>query len=61
MMPGPPVAYVSIHSWRHLADLQRFREGGGSRNKQRIAEVGATLQRFTGALVAEYPLHSGRG
>ena len=59
--PGPPVVYLSIHSWRHLADLHQFREEGGRLNEQSLAEVGATLERFTGALVAEYPLLSGRG
>lgn len=58
---GPAVTYVSVHSWRQLSDLQRFREEAGIFNEQRLAEVGATLDRFTGALVAEYPLTSTRG
>lgn len=58
---GPAVTYVSLHSWRQLSDLQRFREEAGQLNEQRLAEVGATLDRFTGALVAEYPLTTTRG
>jgi hypothetical protein len=30
-------------------------------NEQLLAGVGATLDRFTGALVAEYPSTTGRG
>lgn len=51
-----PTLYLSVHSWRRLTDLQRFRDEAGALNETRLAEVGATLERFTGALVAEYPL-----
>ena len=56
-----PMMYVSLHSWRHLSDLQRFRTEAGPLNEQRLAEVGATLERFTGGLVAEYPLIGASG
>jgi len=56
-----PVMYLSIHSWRHLSDLERFRSTSGHVNERRLAEVGAMLERFTGALIAEYPVLSTRG
>ena len=45
-----------VHRWRHLVDLERFRQDTGRRQDQRMAELGATLERFTGVLVAQYPL-----
>lgn len=57
----PPITYLSIHSWRLTSDLQRFRSETGALNERRLAEVGATLDRFTGALVAEYPKLTARG
>jgi hypothetical protein len=44
---GPSVMYVSFHRWRHLSDLQQFRSEAGTLNEQGLAEVGATLDRFT--------------
>jgi hypothetical protein len=45
-----------VHRWRHLGDLERFRQDTDRREDQRLSELGATLERFTGVLVAQYPL-----
>jgi heme-degrading monooxygenase HmoA len=54
-----PPRYIVVHRWRHLGDLERFRQDTGRREDQRLAELGATLERFTGVLVAQYPLDDG--
>jgi heme-degrading monooxygenase HmoA len=51
-----PPRYIVVHRWQHLGDLERFRQDTGRREDQRLAELGGTLERFTGALVAQYPL-----
>ena len=51
-----PPRYIVVHRWHQLADLERFRRDTSQREDRRLSELGATLERFTGALVAQYPL-----
>jgi hypothetical protein len=46
------------HSWRRLDDLERFRRQAGPAHERHLATLEATIDRFTGALVAEYPAPS---
>jgi heme-degrading monooxygenase HmoA len=50
----PPI-YVVMHRWRDFADLDRFRRDISPRLQRTLADLGATLERFTGQLVAEFP------
>lgn len=50
-----PPSFVVVHQWRRLSDLERFRAEVGARHEAILAERGATLERFTGRLAAEYP------
>lgn len=50
-----PRTYLVSHSWRRLEDLERFRRETGGAHDERLATFGATIDRFTGALIAEYP------
>jgi quinol monooxygenase YgiN len=50
-----PRTYLVSHSWRRLEDLERFRREAGPAHAQRLAALGATIDRFTGVLIAEYP------
>ena len=47
--------YIVVHQWRTLADLERFRSENGVRHEAALAELSATIERFTGRLTAEYP------
>lgn len=47
---------VLVHGWRSLADLERFRARYSARSE--LARFGATTDRFTGALAAEFSIHS---
>jgi len=49
-----------VHSWRSLADLERFRVGESVRGAAALQELGATTERFTGALAAEFSAFSAR-
>ncbi|HEY3748677.1 MAG TPA: antibiotic biosynthesis monooxygenase, partial [Pseudonocardiaceae bacterium] len=51
-----PPGYVVLHRWRQLTDLEHFRAGTSRRQEQRLAELGTTLERFTGVLAATYPV-----
>jgi heme-degrading monooxygenase HmoA len=50
-----PSGYIVVHQWRTLADLERFRSEKSVRHEAVLAELGATIERFTGHLTAEYP------
>ena len=50
-----PARYLAVHRWRHLADLEHFRRSTGLRQEQRLAEIGAAPEWFTGELAAQYP------
>ncbi len=54
----PPRTYLVVHSWRHLTDLERYRQRAGPEHERRLAALRATIDRFTGALVAEYSASS---
>ncbi|MCC7369911.1 MAG: antibiotic biosynthesis monooxygenase [Chloroflexi bacterium] len=43
-----------VHSWRSLADLDRFRSLDALEFEQRLRDLGATVDRFTGEIAAEY-------
>jgi quinol monooxygenase YgiN len=43
-----------VHTWRSLADLDRFRAGEALRGEAALQQLGATTERFTGTLAAEF-------
>jgi heme-degrading monooxygenase HmoA len=51
-----PSVYVVMHRWRDFADLDQFRRETSPRLERTLADLGATLERFTGQLVAEFPI-----
>jgi quinol monooxygenase YgiN len=51
-----PPEYIVVHRWQRLADLERFRQHTSPGLQRSLDELGATLERFTGHLVAEYPV-----
>ena len=51
-----PPDFIVIHHWEHLGDLERFRRETSPRLEGTLTDLGATLERFTGHLVAEYPM-----
>jgi quinol monooxygenase YgiN len=50
-----PPSYIVVHQWRLLADLERFRVEAGTGHEAVLVDLGATIERFTGRLTAEYP------
>jgi quinol monooxygenase YgiN len=51
-----PPEFIVIHQWRQLADLEQFRGETGPRLERTLDGLGATVEWFTGNLVAEYPV-----
>ena len=51
-----PGEFLALRSWTSLADLERFRAGEGTGFDATLIQLGATVERFTGALAAELSL-----
>lgn len=49
-----PGSLLVVHGWRTLGDLERFRAGDGPGYGAVLAELGATVTRFTGAVAAQF-------
>ena len=43
-----------VHQWQSMADLDRFRAAEALRGEATLQELGATTERFTGVLAAEF-------
>jgi heme-degrading monooxygenase HmoA len=43
-----------VHTWRSLADLNRFRAREALSGEARLQQLGAVTERFTGSLAAEF-------
>lgn len=50
-----PSRFLVVRSWRSMADLDRFRTSNAPRFDEIHHQLGATVERFTGALAAEFP------
>lgn len=53
---GALTRVLSVHSWRSLADLERFRTTVEPRLESALQGLGATVSRFTGEIAVEYAL-----
>ncbi|MCC6175992.1 MAG: hypothetical protein IT305_11855 [Chloroflexi bacterium] len=46
--------FLVVHGWRDLADLEAFRRGISGEHQAIFASFGATIERFTATIVAEF-------
>ena len=53
---APATRLLSVHGWRSLDDLERFRTTVEPRLDSELHARGATVSRFTGEIVVEYSL-----
>jgi quinol monooxygenase YgiN len=49
-----PGAMLAVHSWRSLADLDRFRTEDGPGYSAALAELGVVVKGFTGLIAAQF-------
>jgi quinol monooxygenase YgiN len=54
-----PGRFLVVRSWRSLADLERFRATGVLDLDETHRQLGATVERFTGTLAAEFSVLNG--
>lgn len=50
----PVVRLLVVHGWRSLTDLERFRRADAPHFEGTLRSWGATVERFTGEIAAEY-------
>jgi quinol monooxygenase YgiN len=53
---GNPRRLVVVHSWRALADLERFRATDSPGLEHELTRLGGTVARFTGEIAAEFSI-----
>ena len=51
-----PRQLLTVHGWSELAALERFRREVSPRLEAALARLGASVDRFTGIVVAEHDL-----